>query len=112
MSIKVVLLQSNDQVITEIKELVSGENPVGYLFTNPHKVVTSKPFLSTEEDVRDRSLEVTLSPWIILSSEKEIAVPNNYVVTVVDPIDSIKKMYLEKVNGSNGSDNQVSSSEE
>ena len=36
----------------------------------------------------------------------------NYVVTVVDPIDSIKKMYLEKVNGSNGSDNQVSSSEE
>ncbi len=110
MSIKVALLQSNEQVITEMKELVSGEDPVGYLFTRPHRVVTSKPFLSTSEEERDRSIEVTLTPWMILSADKEIAVPKNYVVTVVDPIDSVKQMYLEKVK--NGSDNQVSSTKE
>ena len=107
MSIKVVLLQSNDQVVSEVKELVSDDNPVGYLFTNPHKVVTNASFLREEE--KSTSIEVSLSPWILLSAEKQIAVPHNYVVTVVEPIDSVKEMYLEKVNGTG---NQVASSEE
>ena len=108
MSIKVVLLQSNDQIISEVKELVSEDKPVGYVFTNPHKVITNTAFLR-EENKKDISVEVSLSPWILLSAEKQIAVPNNYVVTAVEPIDSVKKMYLEKVNGPN---NKVSSTEE
>ena len=108
MSIKVILLKSGDQVITDVKEVISDEKPVAYLFTNPQKVTINKPFLLSEED-NERSYEITFSQWMMLSADKEIAVPTSYVVTLVEPLDSIKEMYLEKVNGSN---DQVSSVEE
>ena len=100
MSIKLALLKSGEQVIADAKELVSEEKVRGYLFTRPHKVVSTQPLLLTEEQQDDNSLEVTLSPWIILSADKEVVVPTDWVVTVVEPLESVVKMYEEKVNGS------------
>jgi hypothetical protein len=108
MSIKVVLLQSGEQIITDVKEIVSEEKTVAYLLSQPQKVVVNKPFLVAEDD-SERSYEVTFSQWMLLSADKEIAIPINYVVTLVEPLDSVKQMYLEKVNGSN---HQVPSVEE
>ena len=99
MSIKLAILKSGEQVIADAKELVSDEQVRGYLFTQPHKVVTAQPLLLTEEEQEDNSLEVTLSPWIILSADKEVVVPTDWVVTVVDPIASVVKMYQEKIDG-------------
>ena len=101
MSVKLAVLKSGEQVIAEAKELVSKdeEKVRGYLFTRPHKVVTAQPLLLTEEAKDDNSLEVTLSPWIILSADTEVVVPTDWVVTVVDPIESVVKMYQEKTDG-------------
>ena len=101
MSVKLAILKSGEQVIAEAKELVSKdeEKVRGYLFTRPHKVVTAQPILLTEESKDDNSLEVTLSPWIVLSADKEVVVPTDWVVTVVEPLESVVKMYEEKVNG-------------
>ena len=99
MSIKLAVLKSGEQVIADAKELVSEEKVHGYLFTRPHKVVSTQPLLLTEEQQGDNSLEVTLSPWIILSADKEVVVPTDWVVTVVEPLESVVKMYEEKVNG-------------
>ena len=100
MSVKLAILQSKEQVIAEIKELVDDDNPVGYIFANPHCVYADKQYLA--EDNEDRSVQITLSPWILLTSDKEILVPKNQVITIVEPIDSVKEMYSEKVNGSDG----------
>ena len=100
MSVKLAILQSKEQVIAEIKELVDDGNPVGYLFANPHCVYADKQYLAEENE--DRSVQITLSPWILLTADKEILVPKHQVVTIVEPIDSVKKMYSEKVNGSDG----------
>ena len=99
MSIKLALLKSGEQVIADAKELVSEEKVRGYLFTRPHKVITSQPMLLTEESKDDNSLEVTLSPWIILSADTEVVVPTDWVVTIVEPIASVAKMYQEKTDG-------------
>ena len=101
MSVKLAVLKSGEQVIAEAKELVSKdeEKVRGYLFTRPHKVVTSQPMLLTEEAKDDNSLEVTLSPWIILSADTEVVVPTDWVVTIVEPIASVVKMYQEKTDG-------------
>ena len=99
MSIKLAVLKSGEQVIADAKELVSEEKIRGYLFTRPHKVVSTQPLLLTEEQKDDNSLEVTLSPWIILSADKEVVVPTDWVVTLVEPLESVVKMYEEKVNG-------------
>ncbi len=102
MSVKLAVLKSGEQVIAEAKELVSKdeEKVRGYLFTRPHKVVTAQPMLLTEEETQnDSSLEVTLSPWIILSADKEVVVPTDWVVTIVEPLESVVKMYQEKTDG-------------
>ena len=96
MSVKLAVLKSGEQVIAEAKELVSKdeEKVRGYLFTRPHKVVTAQPLLLTEEESQDdNSLEVTLSPWIVLSADKEVVVPTDWVVTIVEPLASVVKMY-------------------
>ena len=100
MSVKLAVLKSGEQVIAEAKELVSEEKVRGYLFTRPHKVLTAQPMLLTEEETQnDSSLEVTLSPWIILSADKEVVVPTDWVVTIVEPLESVVKMYQEKIDG-------------
>ena len=99
MSVKLAVLKSGEQVIADVKELVSEETVRGYLFTRPHKVVTSQPLLLTEESKDDNSLEVTLSPWIILSADTEVVVPTDWVVTIVEPLESVVKMYQEKTDG-------------
>ena len=100
MAIKLAILQAKEQVIAEIKELVDDGNPVGYIFANPHCVYADKQYLAEENE--DRSVQITLSPWILLTADKEILVPKHQVITIVEPIDSVKEMYSEKVNGSDG----------
>ena len=102
MATKLALMQSHEQVIADIKELVDDGKPVGYLFKNPHRVVIDQPYLVEKLD-EDVSVQVTLTPWILLTTDKDIIVPGNHVVTIVEPIDSIKEMYLEKINGSESS---------
>ena len=41
-------------------------------------------------------IDVILSPWIILTSDKSIVLPTDWVVTIVEPLPSVKQMYLDK----------------
>ena len=100
MATKLALLQGQEQVIADIKELVDDGNPIGYLFKNPHRISAEKYFLA--ESSEDRKIHVTLAPWILLSADSEVLIPKNQVVTIVEPIDSVKEMYSEKLNGSDG----------
>ena len=99
MSVKLFLLKSGEYVISEAKELVSGENPCGYLFENPCRVIINSPMFTVTEEDENSSVQVSLSPWIILSSDNNVAIPTDWVVTVVEPIDNVTKMYEEQVNG-------------
>ena len=98
MSVKLFLLKSGEYVISDGKELISDEKPVGYLFNNPFKVVINSPvFLS--ESANEPEVSVSLSPWIILTNDRQIPIPFEWVLTVVEPIESIKNMYEEQING-------------
>jgi len=109
MSIKVLLLKSGETVICDAKELISDEKVCGYLLDKPHKIETRKTVLLVEENnSTGGDLEVSLSPWIFLTSDTQIPIPTDWVVTVVEPIKTIKQMYEEKVNGQ---ENQVSFTE-
>jgi len=102
MSVKLIILKSGEQLIADAKELVEPDEKElrGYLLTSPHIVTSTQPILLTEDQHgNDRSVEVSLSPWILLSSDKEVVVTPDWVVTAVEPIKSVIKMYEEKVNG-------------
>tara|TARA_B100002019_G_C20965765_1_gene448603 strand:+ start:45 stop:356 length:312 start_codon:yes stop_codon:yes gene_type:complete len=100
MSIKIVLLKSGEQIISDAKELVQDDVVHGYLLNKPHTVSTRKSvFLTEENDYPDDNVEISLAPWILLTSDDDILVPKDWIVTIVEPLKSMTEMYQEKVNG-------------
>ena len=113
MSIKLLLFKSGDQVISDVKEIVQKQGHMmvnqdqnetvdkvhGYLLTQPHKISASKPVVLTENFNDERNVEITLSPWILLTEDKEMTIPKEWVITIVNPMKSIVEMYQEKIDG-------------
>ena len=99
MSVKLAILKSGETVISDVKELVTEEKVCGYIFENPQKVLTERSILLSEESDYDSKIQVSLTPWIILTEDTQMLVTMDWVVTLVDPIQSLKKMYEEKLNG-------------
>ena len=77
MSIKLTLLKTGEQIISDMKELVAEgkDEPHAYLLENPHTVnIIEKQFV-TEEEIKtgaDYGINVSLLPWIILSEDIEV----------------------------------------
>ena len=105
MSVKLLLLKSGEQILADTKELRRKDDvPMvdkvyGYLLAQPHKVSANKPLVLTENVDEQRNVEITLAPWILLTEDKVMTIPKEWVITIVNPIDSIVKMYQEKING-------------
>jgi len=98
MSIKLMLLKTGETIITSAKELVSEETVVGYLLSNPHFVETKEKVVLTESDSgkSNYEIDVVLTPWLILSKDKQFIVSKDYIATICDPIESVETMYIEK----------------
>ena len=101
MSIKLTLLKTGEQIISDMKELVSegDENAHAYMLENPHTVeINEKQFISEEEkEEGDFGINVSLLPWIILSKDKKMLIPVDSVLTVVEPLESVTQLYLDKI---------------
>jgi hypothetical protein len=102
MSIKLVLLKSGETLISDVKEILSSsdEKLSKYLLKSPYKVVSQTPIMLTEQvdnDVQD--VQISLSKWFILSQDTEIAIVQDWVVTITEPVESLKNLYEENVNG-------------
>lgn len=112
MSIKLAILKSGEQVIADIKEYVDqNEKVISLLFENPYIVMFLTPELLMEGVVENPestvSHKVSFSPWIVMSEDKSMTVPVDWVVTVVEPIDWVKKSYEEKMSSKNIESNEV-----
>ena len=107
MSVKLVMLKSGEDIITDVKELKSEEGIVGYYFNNPLIVKMYHPEEPTvlNEDGSSREYESKISvqfyPWIPLSEESRIPCSADWVVTIVEPVKNVKKLYQERLNGRN-----------
>ena len=101
MSIKITVLKSGDQLISDMKELMAeNENKVqAYMLVNPHTYeISEKQFMTEEEkEVGDYGIDVSLLPWLILSKDKKMIIPTDSVLTVVEPLESVTQLYLDKV---------------
>lgn len=105
MSIKLSVLRTGENIISDVKEIMSEDNVVGYLMGKPHLVECERnPILIEEnEDLSNVSSEfqIILSPWIVLSKDEQIPIRPDWIVTVVEPVSILKQMYEEKVNEKN-----------
>ena len=107
MSVKLVMLKSGEDIITDVKELKTEEGVVGYYFHKPLIVKAYQPEEPTvlTEDGSSREYESKISvqfyPWIPLSEESRIPCSADWVVTIVEPVQNVKKLYRESLNGRN-----------
>jgi len=108
MTVKILLLKSGEDVISDVKEMISPDKKViGYFLSKPC-VVKLLP-KTTEGNKRETS--ISMYPWMPLAKEKAIPLPTDWVVTMVTPIEKVETMYKEDVlNGENT--NQTDSSDE
>lgn len=107
MSIKLAVLKSGEDVISDVKELIMGERVVGYTFNNPATV----RFLDPESIYfPDKDINIVFAPWIPLSAQKEIPVAPDWIITLVDPIPQVVQKYKEGLK--NGKANKDSVADE
>ena len=100
MSVKITLLKTGEQIISDMKELVAEgkEEAHAYLLENPHIVETREKSFLTEDEKKtgDFGINVIMIPWIMLSEDKKIIIPIDVVTTIVEPIASVKQMFIDK----------------
>ena len=116
MTIKLLLLKSGEDIISDVAEMVVGEEDnkrvVGYFLKQPCIVKMRNPNLREEDGNNKKSgFEVSLFPWMPLSKEKTIPITAEWVITMVDPMDKLNEMYVEDI-VNYGQDDKNSSSGE
>ena len=119
MTIKILVLKSGEDVIADIKEMMTSDNQVmGYLLTKPCvvKLMSAAP-LTAEEDDDDSNPEGTsevrirMHPWAPLAKEKQVPLSTEWVVTMFSPIDKVLDMYKKQVLKENGKTDTTDSSD-
>ena len=117
MTIKLMLLKSGEDVIADVSEMVVGEEDkkrvIGYFLKKACIVkMRNQNTIETEEgDTKRTGFEVSLFPWMPLSKEKTIPITTDWVITMVEPIDNLKEMYIEDILN-HGQDDKDSGSDE
>ena len=109
MTVKVVLLKSGEQIIADIKEMVSEDKVLGYFLERPYVVHLRNPELVINKD-SPIQLEISLFNWIPLSKDPIVPIPTDWVVTIVEPVKKLNDMYkslIDRIVKENGNEERI-----
>jgi len=67
--------------------------------------------LASESELKT-PCKLQLTPWMPLTNEKKIPVAPDWVITIVEPMPQLKKMYEEGILKNEQSNNKIDSSDE
>ena len=103
--IKLVLMKTGEYVISSVKEITNAEGRAcGYMLRHPHSVKwTNSAVVLVEQSIdegvekSDKEVEVTLSPWIVLTADASIPVALDGVIAIVNPLQTLKDLYEQKL---------------
>ena len=109
MTIKILVLKSGEDVIADIKEMMTPDNKVmGYILTKPCvvKLMSTAPLTAEDDDNSNpegsSEVRIRMHPWAPLAKEKQVPLTSEWVVTMVTPIDKVLDMYKKQVLKENG----------
>ena len=119
MTIKILVLKSGEDVIADIKEMMTSDNQVmGYILTKPCvvKLMSAAPLTAEEDDDSNpegtSEVRIRMHPWAPLAKEKQVPLSTEWVVTMFSPIDKVLDMYKKQVLKENGKTDTTDSSDE
>ncbi len=117
MTIKVLVLKSGEDVIADIKEMMTSDNQVmGYILTKPCvvKLMSAAPLTAEEDEPSTEGsseVRIRMHPWAPLAKEKQVPLSTEWVVTMFSPIDKVLDMYTKQVLKQNGKTDTTDSSD-
>jgi hypothetical protein len=101
MTIKLMLFKSGEDLIADVSEMLVGDDNekrvIGYFLSRPCLVKMRNPIQVEDDENKKTGFEVSLFPWIPLSSDEKIPVPADWLVTMVEPTAKLKEMYIQDV---------------
>ena len=103
--VKVVVMFNGDNVICDLQEAVDKESGArqAYIMNYPYTVKYDSPKMDTTGIVTDREVKVHYAPWCPLSPEVKIPINQNMVVTILEPVPSLRDTYITNVQKMGGS---------
>jgi len=106
MSIKILLLKSNEEIITEVQEIANPDSKqaIGYHLHKPFRL----EIVSDEGQLvfnREKGYQLSWFPWAPLSKDKDFFLPSEHVITAYDPLDSITDQYVQAIKEENYDEN-------
>ena len=96
MTVKLALLKSGEEVISDIDEMTTDrEIVVGYYFTNPCRAILTTPEIQVDESQASdkKPVAIKLLPWFPLANEEKIPVVADWVISIVEPQPKLKDLY-------------------
>ena len=96
MTIKLALLKSGEEVISDIDEMITDKQAVvGYYFTNPCRAILTTPEIEVDEEqaLAKKPVSIKLLPWLPLANEDTIPVVADWVISIVEPQPKLKELY-------------------
>ena len=90
---------NGDTIICDLQEAVDKESGArqAYIANYPYKVEYDQPKLDAAGIVTDPEVKVHYSPWCPLSPEVKIPLNHNMVVTILEPMPSLRDTYITNV---------------
>ena len=105
MTVKVMLLKSGEDVISDAQEVKDKETNsiIAYFLKNPYVMqLSTTPIdeldedeLGSEENSKVK-IQVSYTHWAPLAKQREFYIPADWVVTLYDPHDNINNDYVAK----------------
>ena len=114
MTIKILVLKSGEDVIADIKEMLTPDKKVmGYFMRRPCvvKLIPAAPLDPDDMDPDSETkaeMSIRMHPLAPLAQEKEIPMTTDWVVTMITPVEKVTKMYKEDVLKAYGENNEES----
>ena len=106
MTVKLSLLKSGEDVIADIEEMMHDGRVVGYFFCDPCIV---KLLAQDAGNSGNTPCKMQLTPWMPLTNDDKIPVAPDWIITLVEPIPQLKKMYVDGVLKNGRQNNQSDS---
>ena len=103
MTVKLALLKSGEEIISDMSEMMSGQDGggqvVGYFLNHPCRAVLTSPEIqvSDEQESERKPVAIRLLPWMPLSKDERIPVVADWVISIVEPQDKLLEMYTKAV---------------
>ena len=98
MTVKLALLKSGEEVISEITEMITEKQVVvGYYFENPCRAILTTPEIEVDEEqaLAKKPVSIKLLPWLPLANEERIPVVADWVISIVEPQPKLKELYTK-----------------